>query len=159
MLARGELSDQQLAELRSMPVDVRRAMAATLIGLPRKRALSPTINGGAGFEDGPDDSDGTYDGDSLAQAIHDLCADAGANCRPTNSQDTPYGRSGRLSISDAYALAGKPRPLSIKEAIRFAERKGNLSVADAERRLAERRGNLSVADAERMCGRSSRFGR
>jgi hypothetical protein len=128
MLARGELDDRQLAELRAMPNDVKRAVAAMLIGAPRKRALSPLADldeSGDVFDQGePRDS-------TLAQAIHDLCAaEDGVSCDPTNLPlDTPMyepvseSNSRNLSLAEAAMLAGmgrtRRRTPSLAEAMRM----------------------------------------
>lgn len=91
---------------------------------PARRALSPTLDGGAGFEDDEDD-DGV---DSLAQAVHDLVADA-AGCAGNDGDDDEDGPDASDDEFDSQR---------------------NLTVADATR-AAQAPGNLSLAEASRMC--------
>jgi hypothetical protein len=118
MLARGDLDDRQFAELRA------------LLAAPRKRALP--LNDGIS---GPDNSDGG--GDSLAQAVHDLCRAAGADCNPTNIPDTPY-------------RSRKARNMTVKEALALSRSTGNLTVSEIEAMGCGRRRNLSLSEAARM---------
>ena len=119
----GKLDDRQLAELRAMPGDVKRAVAAVLVGAHRKkrRSLSPisdysdAIDGGDVFDQGePRDS-------TLAQAIHDMCADEdGVACDPTNlPADTPMYEPGsgerNLTLAEAAMLAGAVPNLTVRQ--------------------------------------------
>jgi HK97 family phage prohead protease len=117
-LARGDLDERQFAELRA------------LLRGPRKRALSPMLDDSStGFQDDDLDGDGGYS-DSLAQAIHDLCRDAGANCSPLSIPDTPYpsrkSRNRNLTVREAEAMS--------------VRRRDNLTLREAEAMRGPRRG-------------------
>jgi hypothetical protein len=80
-------------------------------------------------------------GNSLAQAIHDFCADAGADCNPTNLPiDSPCD-----TVSESNSRC--PRNLTHAEAQRMI---GTLSLAEAAV-IAGRRRNLTLSEAARMC--------
>lgn len=89
---------------------------ATALG--DQRALSD----GAGFEDGNDD-DSYHGGDSLAQAVHDLVADAVGCVAPTGTtqlpDDAPYGARGNLTVAGATRAAQNPGNLSVAAAARM----------------------------------------
>ena len=94
-LARGDLDARVAAELRALLAAPRRAFG----------------DGGLDAGDVFDDSDGQQDS-TLAQAVHDLCRDAGANCSPLSlvsdagDMYSHSARRGNLSVAVARSITG-----------------------------------------------------
>lgn len=91
---------------------------------PVRRALSPTLDGGEGFEDG--DEDAYQGGDSLAQAVHDLVADA-AGCTGSDDDDDEDEPDASDDEFDSQ------RNLTVANAARAAQSPGNLTLTEAAR--------------------------
>lgn len=113
------------------------------------RAMSPMATDSLEAGDAMDI--GELPDSALAQAVHDLCVDAGADCaNMTEPEDGPMYEPEQNSLKES--TPDSRSPLSIADAEQLTLSKGNLSITDAARMLRpdDAPEPLSLEDAERI---------